>query len=78
MHGLPAFSSLTQRLSDGVRLVVLGCEPVHFRVRYLLNALDQVSDTVPIHRIAKLGFSIDLVAIGDGDIPHVVAKARDL
>src|ERR1700691_6236443 len=41
----------------------------------LADARDEVADGVRVDAIAELSFGGNLVAIGDGDLAHVVAEA---
>ena len=39
---------------------------------------DQVAQAVAVHRVAEANLGVDLVALGDGHLAHVVADAGDL
>ena len=41
------------------------------------DALDEVGDAVAVDREAEPGLRLDLVAVGDRDLAHVVAEPRD-
>jgi hypothetical protein len=41
------------------------------------DAVGEVAHAVAVHRDAQPDLSLDLVALGDGDVAHVVAEASD-
>jgi len=76
-QGGPPASAGPQRLGDRIGFIVFSGEPLDLGVSHLLNTLFQISDTEPIHRIAKPDLCIELVSFGHRDIAHVVAEACD-
>ena len=52
-------------------------EPVHVGVGRRVDAGDQVADTVRVDAEPEPPLGLELVALGDRDLPHVVAEARD-
>ena len=67
-----------QLVGDVVRLDVLGDEGVDIRVGRGIDRLDELvhAPRVDLHAEAQLG--LGLVALGDGDVAHVVAEAGEL
>ena len=63
---------------DRVLLGVLAAEAVDGRVARLVDVLDEVADGVRVDGVAELRLGRDLVAVGDGDEPHVVAEPGEV
>ena len=55
-------------------VVVVGGQRVDLRVAHLVDHRDQIVDPVGVHRDAETPLRLDLVALGDGDVAHVVAE----
>ena len=51
---------------------------VHLRVGDPVHGTGEVPDAVAVHRHPQTQLRLDLVALGDRDVAHVVAEARDL
>src|ERR1700722_13261440 len=63
--------------AEGVGLAILGNQPIDLGAGDLACTRDEVSYTKTVHGVAELCFSRNLVAVCDGDLAHVVAKAGD-
>jgi hypothetical protein len=70
-------ASASQRLGNVVLALVIAHQPVSFRIAHLLHPLHQISPTIAVHRIAQPNLCLDFVALGNGDVSHVVSEARD-
>ena len=57
-----------------VGVVVLLDQVVHLRLGHGLDDGDEVVDSVGVDRHAEAQFRLDLVAVGHGDVAHVVAE----
>ena len=63
---------------DVVEVLVLGDELVDHGLVDRVDDLDQVVDAVRVDRDAETQLRLDLVALGDRDVAHVVAEAGEL
>ncbi len=68
---------LPQRGHELVGLLVLGDQTIDVRVVDRVDRRRQLADAVPVDGDAEANLSLDLVALGDGDLPHVVAEAGE-
>ena len=57
---------------------VLRHHGVHFLVGHLFDVLDEVADGIVVDLPAEADVRLHLVALGDGDVAHVVGEAADL
>ena len=60
---------------EAVGVGVLGHQRVDVGVGDRVDLRHQVVDAVGVHRDAEAQLGLDLVALGDGDVAHVVAEA---
>ena len=63
---------------DVVRLGIDRHHRVDLFLGHGVHHLDQIAGGPGVHLPAQLGLHLDLVALGDGHLAHVVAKAHDL
>lgn len=66
------------RLGQGVGFFVFGQQRLDVACRHGVDHLHQIADRVVVHLIAELDLGLNLVALGDRHVAHVVAKAGDL
>ena len=71
-------SALLQPLHKSVGRRVLLAERIDRRVGDLVLEGDEVAEAVAVDGDAEAYLGLDLVALGDGDLAHVVAETRDL
>ena len=71
-------AALLQALHQSVARGVFVAEPVDLGVGDLVLERHQVAEPVAVDRHAEANLGLDLVALGDGDLAHVVAEPRDL
>ena len=60
-----------------VALLVLHEQALDLLVRNGPHRVDEIADAVAVHREAEPQLRLDLVALGDRDLAHVVAEPRD-
>jgi hypothetical protein len=60
-----------------IRCRILGAERIDLRIGGGVDVGDEVAESVAVHRVAQPQLRLDLVALGDGDLAHVVAEAGD-
>ena len=58
--------------------IILRHHGVHFLVGHLFDVLDEVADGIVIDLPAEADVRLHLVALGDGDVAHVIGEAADL
>src|SRR5699024_10985953 len=75
---LVALPALPQLGGDLVQLLVLGDQRIDISVVDRIHYCDQVVDAPGVHGDAEAQLRLGLVALGDGDAPHVVAEAGEL
>ena len=63
---------------DVVALVVVGEQVRDRLLRDGLHDVDEIADAEAVDREPRLQLRLDLVALGDRDVAHVVAEPRDL
>src|SRR6266480_4908040 len=56
----------------------MGNEFVYVGVADVLHVIDEVAHAMSVHRVSKPQFGFNLVALGDCNFAHVVAKTCDL
>ena len=66
-----------QRRRHVIGRVVLLDEPVDVRLGRRLDGRDEVADAIAVDPDAELDLGLDLVALGDRDLAHVVAEAGE-
>ncbi len=75
---LATLAAGTQRRRHRVLPVVFGHEALDLGIGHVADAGGQFADAVAVDLNAEADLGLDLVALGDGDLPHVVAQAGDL
>ena len=66
------------RLGQGVGRLIFGQQRLDVALGHGIDHLDQIADRVVVHLIAELDLGLNLVALGDRHVAHVVAKTGDL
>ena len=75
---LVALTAATQLGNDLVELLVLGDEGVHLLIGCRRDGIRELVDAPRVHLHAEADLSFGLVALGDGDVTHVVTEASQL
>ena len=73
-QGIVPIATRQQLGRDPVGVGVLGDQRVDVAVADLVHDGDEVVDAVGVDRDAEPELGLDLVALGDGDVAHVVAE----
>ena len=66
-----------QRSGDAIALLVLGAEPGDRGLAHRINMPDEIANAVAVHRKSETRFRGDLVPLGHGHLPHVIAEPRE-